>query len=257
MKLAFEESQTSYISGSQNARAWTERWVADWVYCPNCGNERISQFPRNLPVADFFCPACQEQYELKSQKKPFGAKIANGAYHVKQERLLSDSNPNFFLLNYDENQREVKSVFVVPKHFFVPEIIEKRKPLAATARRAGLIGSNILLSHIPESGRVFYVRDGKPEAKEAVLANWRRTLFLRDEKAESRGWLIEVMRCVELIGKDSFDIEDVYAFEGRLQAIYPDNRHIKPKIRQQLQVLRDSGYLEFVSRGSYRLRRPV
>jgi type II restriction enzyme len=256
MKLGFEESQTEYTSGSQKARAWTERWVADWMYCPNCGNERLNQFPANLPVADFFCATCQEQYELKSQKTAFGAKIANGAYDRKQERLLSDSNPNFFLLQYDLDQKGVKSVCVVPKHFFVPEIIERRKPLARTARRAGWIGSNILLSHIPEVGRIFYVRNGKLEPKEAVLANWQRTLFLREEKGESRGWLIEVMRCVELIGKDSFDIDDVYAFEERLQAIYPENRHVKPKIRQQLQVLRDKGFLDFVSRGQYRLRAP-
>jgi predicted transcriptional regulator of viral defense system len=29
---------------------------------------------------------------------------------------------------------------------------------------------------------------------------------------------------------------------------------VKPKIRQQLQYLRDRGYLDFVSRGHYRLR---
>lgn len=256
MKLGFEESRTAYTSGSQNARAWTERWVADWMYCPHCGNERLNQFPANLPVADFFCATCQEQYELKSQKKPFGAKIANGAYERKQERLLSESNPNFFLLNYELKQREVRNVCVIPKHFFVPEIVEKRKPLAATARRAGWVGSNIVLSEIPDSGRIFYVRNGRLEPKEAVLANWQRTLFLREERAESRGWLIEVMKCVELIGRDRFDLEDVYAFESRLQAVYPENRHVKPKIRQQLQVLRDKGFLEFVSRGSYRLRAP-
>ena len=62
------------------------------------------------------------------------------------------------------------------------------------------------------------------------------------------------MKCVELIGKNEFQIEDVYAFENRLSQIYPDNRNVKPKIRQQLQVLRDQGYLDFVSRGYYRLR---
>jgi type II restriction enzyme len=28
MKLGFEEAQTAYTSGSQNARAWTEAWVS-------------------------------------------------------------------------------------------------------------------------------------------------------------------------------------------------------------------------------------
>ena len=62
------------------------------------------------------------------------------------------------------------------------------------------------------------------------------------------------MKCVELIGKPEFELSDVYAFENRLSQLYPNNRHVKQKIRQQLQVLRDHGYLEFVSRGYYRLR---
>lgn len=62
------------------------------------------------------------------------------------------------------------------------------------------------------------------------------------------------MRCVEVIGKPEFQIEDVYAFEEQLARLYPGNKNVKPKIRQQLQFLRDPGYLDFVSRGYYRLR---
>ena len=59
MKLGFEETQSPYESPSQGARAWTERWVRDWVYCPNCGQQNIYQFPRNRPVAGFFLPRVQ------------------------------------------------------------------------------------------------------------------------------------------------------------------------------------------------------
>jgi hypothetical protein len=62
------------------------------------------------------------------------------------------------------------------------------------------------------------------------------------------------MKCVEAIGKRDFQIEDVYGFEERLSQLYPGNRNVRPKIRQQLQFLRDRGYLEFLSRGYYRLR---
>jgi type II restriction enzyme len=144
MKFGFEEAQTSYASGSQSARAWTERWMRDWVYCPNCGSPRISPFPNNSPVADFFCAACKEEYELKSQRNTFGNKVLDGSFRTKCERLAASNNPNLFLLNYDFKQRSVTNLLVVPKHFFVREIIEERKPLAPTARRAGWIGSNIL-----------------------------------------------------------------------------------------------------------------
>jgi type II restriction enzyme len=101
MKLGFEESQTPYSSGSQNARAWTERWVKDWIYCPNCGSPQISQFAANRPVADFFCPSCSEEYELKSQKSAFGARVVDGAFKTMCERLAASNNPNLLLLNYD------------------------------------------------------------------------------------------------------------------------------------------------------------
>ena len=228
--------------------------MSDQAYCPNCGSPKITPFPNNSPVADFHCTVCKDEYELKSQKKQFSDKVLDGAFKAKCERLAAANNPNLFLMNYDLQQLTVVNLFVVPKHFFVREIIEERKPLAATAKRAGWVGSHILLNRIPESGKIFIVRNGQIEPKEAVLAKWRRTLFLRDEGQEARGWLIEVMKCVEAIGKREFQIDDIYAFEDRLSRIYPDNRNVKPKIRQQLQFLRDRGYLDFVSRGYYRLR---
>ena len=254
MKLGFEESQTSYTSGSQSARAWTERWVHDWVYCPNCGSPRITAFPNNSPVADFFCVSCKDEYELKSQKSMFGKKVLDGSFRTKCDRLAASNNPNLFLLNYDLKQLSVTNLLVVPKHFFVREIIEERKPLAPTARRAGWVGSNILLNQIPQSGKIFIVRNGAPEPKDSVLAKWNGTLFLRDQEQEARGWLIEVMRCVETVGKSEFQLGDIYAFEDELGRLYPGNRNVRPKIRQQLQFLRDRGYLDFISRGYYRLR---
>ena len=255
MKLGFDETQTPYTSGSHNARAWTERWVSDWVYCPNCGNSSIDSFPNNNPVADFFCPSCREEFELKSKKGKFGAKVLDGAFQAKCDRLAASNNPNLFLLNYELKTLSVVNLMIVPKHFFVRDIIEERKPLSPTARRAGWVGSKILLNQIPASGKIYIVRDAILQSRDSVLSEWRKTLFLREEGLEARGWLIEVMKCVEAVGKAEFELSDVYAFEDKLSRIYPNNRHVKQKIRQQLQVLRDHGYLEFLSRGYYRLRR--
>ena len=65
------------------------------------------------------------------------------------------------------------------------------------------------------------------------------------------------MRCIERIGKNQFTLDEVYAFEDELKAAYPGNSHIRAKIRQRMQVLRDNGYLEFLGRGNYRLARAV
>jgi type II restriction enzyme len=184
----------------------------------------------------------------------FGNKVLDGSFRTKCERLAADNNPSLFLLNYDLGEFGVRNFFVVPKHFFVREIIQARKPLTHTARRAGWIGSHILLHLVPQSGKIYLVRNGRVEPKDSVLKQWKKTLFLRDQGQKARGWLLEVMKCIEAIGKSEFQIEDVYAFEKRLSHLYPENRNVRPKIRQQLQFLRDNGFLEFVSRGYYRLR---
>jgi type II restriction enzyme len=254
MKLGFEESQSPYSSGSQNARAWTEAWISIWAYCPHCGNAKISSFPNNSPLADFHCTSCREEFELKSQRGKFGAKVLDGEFKTKCERLAASHNPNLLLMNYDLNSRAVVNLFIVPKHFFVRDIIEERKPLAATARRAGWIGLRILLGRVPQSGKIHIVQGGIIRAKELVLAEWQRTLFLRNESLETRGWLLDVMKCVESLGKRDFTLEEVYAFERHLGDLHPGNQNVKPKIRQQLQYLRDRGFVDFVSRGNYRLR---
>ncbi|HXJ02477.1 MAG TPA: DpnI domain-containing protein [Micropepsaceae bacterium] len=254
MRLGFEEEQTAFVSPSQNARIWTEKWVGNWVYCANCGQANIEKYENNRPVADFFCAICNEEYELKSQKNAFGPKVLDGAFRSMCQRLAESNNPNLMLLNYDLKHLSVTNLLVIPKHFFVRDIIEERKPLGPNARRAGWIGCNILLKQVPEAGKIFFVRNGEPLPKEGVLAKWQKTLFLRDQEANSRGWLIEVMKCVELIGRPEFELNEIYAFEEQLSRIYPNNKHVRDKIRQQLQFLRDQGYLDFVSRGHYRLR---
>ena len=60
------------------------------------------------------------------------------------------------------------------------------------------------------------------------------------------------MNCLDRIPTVTFQLQDVYTFEEELKVKYPDNNFIKDKIRQQLQVLRDKGLLEFKQRGVYK-----
>ena len=142
---------------------------------------------------------------------------------------------------------------VVPKFFFVASAIEKRKPLGPNARRAGWIGSNILLDRIPSSGRIPVIQDSAIRNRFDVIFDWNQMRFIERRSGDARGWLLEVMQCVDRIGQSEFSISEMYIFEGDLAEIYPKNNNIRPKIRQQLQVLRDSGYLEFIGGGRYRL----
>jgi hypothetical protein len=73
-----------------------------------------------------------------------------------------------------------------------------------------------------------------------------------------KGWTLDVLDVVLKLKQSTFRLDDVYASIPRLQQNYPLNNHVDAKIRQQLQVLRDLGLLEFLDqRGTYRKRWPL
>lgn len=254
MNLKFDTSlATGYHSGSQISRVVTEDWVARNMFCPVCGAPVLGHYEANKPVADFFCDDCNSDFELKSKESKtatIGHKIADGAYTTMIERITSLRNPHLFVMTYAN--WEVNNLLLIPNYFFVPDIIEKRKPLADTARRAGWTGCNIEIGNIPESGKIFIIKNSRQEDKSKVIDLYQRTLFLQKTEIESRGWLMDVLRCVERFPHEDFTTNEIYAFVGELQMKHPGNNHVPDKIRQQLQYLRDKGFLKFTSRGHYK-----
>lgn len=153
-------------------------------------------------------------------------------------------------MSYDAKGMCVNDLWIVPKHFFVPELVEKRKPLSQNARRAGWVGCNILFDQIPLQGRINIIHDRKIRPFEIVQTQMQRASALYT-KIHARGWMIDVLNCVNRLPEE-FTLEQMYTFEQILQRKYPDNHNIRPKIRQQLQVLRDRGVIEFCGNGNYR-----
>ena len=240
-----------YKSNSQIARRLTEDLVLNNSYCPNCGGIPLLEFENNRPVADFYCKSCKEEFELKSKRGKLSNTITDGAYETMIERINSDNNPNFFFLTYTK-QWSVNDFLIIPKQFFTPEIIVKRQPLKETARRAGWVGCNIDISKVTDAGKVFLVKNTHIIDSKIVHESFNKTLFLREKSKEAKGWILDIMNCIDSITKATFTIDEVYIFESQLKLKYPNNNFIKDKIRQQLQVLRDKGIIEFVSRGNYR-----
>ncbi len=254
INIAFQKDLVDgYTSPSQKARVLTEQWMKCQVYCPNCGNSKLEKYPDNSKIADFRCNDCCEKYELKSSKKKFGGKVNDGEYDTMLNRLRGASVPNLFLLNYDALELEVSNLVIVPNYYFTTSIIQARKPLSKEAERGEWKGCNILIKEIPLSGRIHFIKNKSIIPKAKVMAEWKKTTFLREQKEPSaKGWLLDIMNCIEKVGRSEFDLGDMYAFEIALKEKHKDNRHIRDKIRQQLQILRDKGYLEFVGRGNYR-----
>lgn len=242
----------NYHSNAQIARILTENWLADNMYCPRCGNQYLNSFENNRPVADFYCPSCKNQFELKSKNGKLGRKIADGAYDTMIQRITSNKNPDFFFMNYSKEEHLVKDLILIPKHFFIPDIIEKRNPLKETARRAGWIGCNILLDKVPQQGRIDIISNGNIINIDNVVRKVNKTIALATDDLNKRGWLMDILNCVNKLENEIIFLNEVYQFENELKCRHPLNNNIKAKIRQQLQLLRDKGFLEFLGNGKYR-----
>ncbi len=242
-----------YTSPSQRARVLTEPWAQENLYCPACPSDNLDSVTAGKRVIDFVCPECEEKFQLKGHAKPFGNRVINSAYEPKIDALRKGTIPNYFFLHYDLIALKVQNLFLVPKHFMSKSIIERRKPLPESARRSGWVGSNILLENLPSDARIQIVENGLEIPTQVVRDSWKRFEFLDKQSLHSRGWLADVLACIRELDK-TFTLTEVYDFESRLAKLHPDNRHIQPKIRQQLQVLRDNGIIEFLGRGAYRIK---
>lgn len=245
---------TGYTSAAQKARVVSEAWARDNLYCPNCQSPSLNPSPNNTAAFDFVCPSCELRAQLKSKSSPIGDRIVDAAYEAMRRAILEDRTPNLYALRYDKSYWQVRDLILVPHFAFSLSAIEARPPLSAGARRAGWVGCNIVLRNIPADAKLPLVSAGIPVPPGQVRDSFRRLKPLEEISPKERGWTLDVLRIVRSLGKGEFSNDDVYAFAPRLEQLHPNNRHVRDKIRQQLQVLRDRGFLTQVRRGVWALR---
>lgn len=243
-----------YKSASQRARVATEAWAEANLYCANCDSNSLGVTEANTPAIDYTCPKCNSPFQLKSQAKPIANRLMDAGYEAMRQAIQRGRTPNLLALHYRPEQWVVWDVIVVPHFAFSVSAVEKRKALGPRARRAGWVGCNIVLGNIPLDARISIVQAGKAAPPDSVRARFARVKPLAELSLEKRGWTLDVLNALRSIAREEFTLQDVYACEEGLAELHPANRHVRDKIRQQLQVLRDLGFVEFVGRGSYRLR---
>ena len=67
------------------------------------------------------------------------------------------------------------------------------------------------------------------------------------------GWQRLTLEGVLAMPRSGFGLDDLFRVcEPMATARYPENRHVRAKLRQQLQLLRDVGIVEFMGGGRYR-----
>lgn len=109
----------------------------------------------------------------------------------------------------------------------------------------------MLLTGIPESGKIYIVRNGEAIEKGKVLERFSHVRRLWLENLNRRGWMVDVLKCVEQMPDQKFTLQELYAFSDYLSSLHPENKNVQAKIRQQLQFLRSAGLIVFLGRGVY------
>lgn len=250
----------NYKKKPQITRVVTEAWAEEEMYCPACPSSRLEPHRTGRKVEDFFCPRCDRRTQLKAKRGKLYNRVSNSAYRPKIEAIRGNRAPDYAFMEFDADDWVVERLRLIPGHFITESVVEKRKPLNSDAKRAGWVGSNILMNRIPEAGQIFLVREREPIPKAEARAEFERSSFLQRFDFQGRGWLSDVMAVLEDMGLgpgDEFTLREVYGYEDELSKRHPDNRHVRAKVRQQLQILRDEGVLEFLGGGEYRVKGPV
>ncbi len=246
------EAGEGYRSPSQIVRVVTEAWMLGNMYCPACVSNRLIDTANNTEAVDFVCGRCDSGFQLKAKAGVIGRKILDAGYDAMMRAIDKDQLPHFLFLGYNRNHYTVNDLVLVPNFCLGRSAIEARKPLSEKARRAGWVGCNIVLDCVPPEGRIPVISSGNIVSKETVRKKFREVKPLENLSVKMRGWTLDVITALRTLEKREFTLTEVYSFERELSGKHPDNKHVRDKIRQQLQILRDLGYLEFVRRGYYR-----
>lgn len=244
------ESSSGYRSPSQKARVATESWVCNNLYCPRCAG-LLEAFRASTRTKDVSSADCGEEFQIKSTKGKIGDRVLGAEYNTTLHSFRMGQHPSLILLGYAQATWSVVNVQLVHRGYLTESCLIARRKLGPDARRAGWRGSFFDLSAVPSSARIDVVRHGQVLSKQNVLEKWRAASDILGVRPERRSWVADVLRIVEELPAE-FSLDDVYRSIPYLAKLHPENNNIAAKIRQQLQILRDMGKLEFMSRGRYR-----
>jgi type II restriction enzyme len=242
----------SYTSEAQKTRVLSESWFLSNGYCLACDSDRLTATRANTKATDFICPSCRQSYELKATRHRLGRALVDGAYEPLMNRILDGTAPTLMVLERND-QWMIGNLTAIHHLFLTPNVIVQRKPLSSTARRAGWVGCNIRLDQIAQDARISVVGDGLLCEPRLVRSAFRRFDGLKEIAPSARGWTTLTLHVIRSLHVHEFTLDVLYAIEASFKAAYPENNNVRAKIRQQLQILRDLGFLQFVGRGKYLL----
>ncbi|MEO7028015.1 MAG: DpnI domain-containing protein [Acidobacteriaceae bacterium] len=243
-----------HSSNTQRVRDISEGWFEAEGYCLNCASPRLKRMTPGMEFLDFECPQCAQGYELKSAARVHTRIVQDGGFDSMMRRIRAQQAPALMLMHYSP-QWCVQRLVAVHPVFLTPSVVRKRnKPHLRPVTRREYWMCDLDLTVIPSDGKIVLVDGAGVRPTAETRAAFRESKRFTDIPLSKRGWTALVLAKVRKIGKTEFTLADIYAHEAAMHAVYPENSHVREKIRQQLQALRDLGYIEFLSkRGEYRV----
>ena len=146
VRIDFGEA-ARYASRSQVARVAIETWAARNVVCWRCSGALIPA-PPNAHLLDAICANGAHEVQIKAFSGIAGDHITGAAFEPIRKRLVEAALPDYLLISYDRPREVVVLAEYVDGETIVQERVASRRPLAATARRAGWVGSVIDLENL-------------------------------------------------------------------------------------------------------------
>jgi DpnI-like restriction endonuclease/phospholipase D-like protein len=255
----------------------TDRWIRKasaacsrslWISSPFVGTylkDRIDELPTGVPVrlltrtllADFATRASDLDAVCAIAAR-VGQVLSLNSLHAKvyivdgKIALITSANATYsgmhrnaecgFEVSDGSDIRALRAVFetafgskAAPKVWTLQDLEALRKPVAA------------LREALPKMPSISSGADQPP------ILEIRRPAFSKLVEGFS-GWLRLTFEAVAAIGKLHFTLDEVWlACTPLINQQFPNNRFPRPKIRQQLQRLRDLGIIRFLGDGNYEL----
>lgn len=131
--------------------------VRDRVPCPRCRKARhLIPLPVNFQCADLICKFCGFLAQVKATVVPGidrPSRLLGAAWRPQHEQILAGIYQPLFVASFSAAGTLVR-IDYLPAHILAstPLVFEPRKPLSATAKRAGWTGFIYNLAALPEIG---------------------------------------------------------------------------------------------------------
>lgn len=119
-----------------------EKLVIQKCHCPRCKRKKtLRRLPVNFKCADVICDFCGYLAQIKASTakstERLPDRILGAAWGVQQARMQAGIYIPLFIVLVNGRQ---SSIFYLSTDAQIPEMFVARKPLSATARRAGWQG---------------------------------------------------------------------------------------------------------------------